>query len=574
MPNIERTPLQTFRRITEILTVIDAKQYYSEELMKQASLALHENWNSNQDSFPEFQEPDTKQDAHEQVKLLMKVLSLIDVKDRVTPLLLDHPEEDKEELEEMLQRALFKSKLSSNEAFVSRMIALNALHLGIAFAEMGNKQIGLHMLLVAISIHERLIRMTPRTPSDERISYVMYEKVMRVGNSVQQYDVVVDYGSKLVHKLEIALTSALENQTALLVNFDSSAVQFDFAKHFENLMILVAASRERGQVSTTTYAIEQAIDLFGIEKRFGVEGSILKFLSQADKNSELEQIPKSDDKEEILLYLCLELIKANDTMNGDPLLSLKFSRSALEHFALSELQSQKPNLESEMQFLCGTHIYKYALYLAGGMAHASSPPIAILPPAANQPTVKSLLEESMDKLEEASKIAEPGMKDAHCKEAIQLQMAIIATELRMEPHAKKLLAELQIDAKILNELDESAKQNKIKKQFPHYLNVVYSAEVFKRLVLLVTPQSTARKLTLSRKRTMNFDQPQKVLCSYCCMQCINSDLKCEYCAVGKVYVWYCTDECKNDHAQQHEGHCLKNKSEKGIDFRSFLNVLG
>jgi hypothetical protein len=572
MPNIERTPLQTFRRITEILTTFDEKQYYPDELMKQTSLALHENWNSNQDSFPELQEPETIQDAHEEVKLLMQVLSLIDVKDKVTPLLLDHPEDDKEEMEEMLQRTLFKSKLSSNESFVSRMIALNALQLGIAFAKMGNKQIGLHMILLAIGIHERLTRMTPRTPADERISYVMYEKVIRIGNAVQQYDTVVDYGNKLVHKLEIALTSAMENQTALLVNFDYSAVQFDFAKHFENLMILVAASKERGQVSTTTYAFEQAIELFGIEKRFGVEGTILKSLEQGNKISELDHIPISGDKEEILLHLCLELIKSNETLNGDPLLSLNYSRSALEHYALS--QSQNPALESELQFLCGAHIYKYVLYLAGGSTHASSPPIAVLPPAANQPTVKSLLEESMDKLEEASRIAETGMKDANCKEAIQFQMAIISTELRMESTAKKLLADLQIDTKLLTEIDDSAKQNKTQKRFPHFVNVVYSAEVFRRLILLVTPQPAARKLTLSRKRTMNFDQPQKVLCSYCSMQCINTDLKCEYCAVGKVYVWYCTDECKNDHAHQHQNHCLKNKSEKGIDFRSFLNVLG
>jgi hypothetical protein len=269
----------------------------------------------------------------------------------------------------------------------------------------------------------------------------------------------------------------------------------------------------------------------------------------------------------------LQLIEANESASGDAALSLKYARSALEHYSLSQAGPNNTLQESKLQFLCGRLIYKYILYLAGGVQHASSPPIAILPPSTNQPTIKSLLEESLDMLDEASKVAEIGKHDANCKEAVKIQMAFVAAELRMESHTKKILQDLNVDKSLLTEFDDSVKQHRQHRTHPYLAHVVYSPKVLKRVVLMMTEQPTVRKLTLSRKRTMNFDQPQKVLCSYCSMQCINTDLKCEYCAVGKVFVWYCTDECQSDHAQQHESQCLKNKTGNSLDFRSFLNVL-
>jgi hypothetical protein len=204
---------------------------------------------------------------------------------------------------------------------------------------------------------------------------------------------------------------------------------------------------------------------------------------------------------------------------------------------------------------------------------ASSPPIAIIPPTPNQPTIKSLLEESLEMLDEASKTAETGKHCPNCKESIQVQMALLAVELRMESRTKSILNESSVDSNDVTEFDEILKQNRQQKNQAFMSNIVYSPEALKRVLLLITKQSSIRKLTLSRKRTINFDQPQKVLCSYCSMQCFNTDLKCEYCAIGKVFVWYCTEECQLDHAKQHQCQCLKNKNEKGIDFRSFLNVL-
>lgn len=60
--------------------------------------------------------------------------------------------------------------------------------------------------------------------------------------------------------------------------------------------------------------------------------------------------------------------------------------------------------------------------MEGGLEHASSPPIAVLSPAINSPTIKGLLEESLDILEEIHGLAQSGKETENCKEAIEMQV--------------------------------------------------------------------------------------------------------------------------------------------------------
>lgn len=141
----------------------------------------------------------------------------------------------------------------------------------------------------------------------------------------------------------------------------------------------------------------------------------------------------------------------------------------------------------------------------------------------------------------------------------------------MEQDTRIIIRDLKMDSKILQDWDNSRKAGTDSETHPSLMDVIYSSEVLKRLVN-VSAQNTSKRVTLSRKRTMNFDAPSKVQCSYCCMQCINTDLKCEDCAESKIYVWYCTEECKLDHQEQHVRSCSKNKSDLVSEFRSFLKI--
>lgn len=153
-------------------------------------------------------------------------------------------------------------------------------------------------------------------------------------------------------------------------------------------------------------------------------------------------------------------------------------------------------------------------------------------------------------------------------------IAIIDTELRLEDKAVECLKEIGMDARIISEW-ENARLNKTEsKTHSHLETVVFSPQVIKRLKLLAPNDNPSPKLNLSRRRTFNIDAPAKVLCSYCSMQCANTDLKCEFCAQGRVFIWYCNEECKFDHASQHESVCLKNKDslDSPLDMRVLQNL--
>lgn len=154
-------------------------------------------------------------------------------------------------------------------------------------------------------------------------------------------------------------------------------------------------------------------------------------------------------------------------------------------------------------------------------------------------------------------------------------------ELRQEEKAQDILEKGSVYNSTLLRWDACRRDGTEQSTFGYWANVTYSREVFKRLVAAAPNPSlrqTGSKLTLSRKRTTILNLPLKVLCSFCSMQCINSDLKCEPCAEAKIYIWYCSEECLNDHKIQHKPQCAINGGSidspsippSVLDFSSFL----
>jgi hypothetical protein len=129
-------------------------------------------------------------------------------------------------------------------------------------------------------------------------------------------------------------------------------------------------------------------------------------------------------------------------------------------------------------------------------------------------------------------------------------------ELRLEERAKTILNNQSIYNSTLLSWEGSKRNDNGKGSFDYLKNVVYSADVFKFLVTSIAPSLSrmSSKLTLSRK------QATKVQCSYCSMQA-RSALKCEDCADAEIYVWYCSEECMQDHLPQHlNTQCVRNSS--------------
>jgi hypothetical protein len=128
-----------------------------------------------------------------------------------------------------------------------------------------------------------------------------------------------------------------------------------------------------------------------------------------------------------------------------------------------------------------------------------------------------------------------------------------------------------------------------------FSNIVYSPSVIQRLKelnldeeeldpsfrrLTLSSRKTvlggvtdAKRNTLSYRQSMNL-QPvrtipylsgnHKITCTYCMMSCNNSDIQCEFCAQTRSHVWYCSIECKRDHAPQHSPSCARNKRQSTL----------
>ncbi|KAJ3312583.1 hypothetical protein HDV04_002900 [Boothiomyces sp. JEL0838] len=584
LESAKRTALiSSYQKIVESVINLSGLPSYPEIETKHMGISIYdvnleclEENTQDLNAFEKVLEPDADFDSR--FKYLMEALSLLDPNNQFRPLIVDHPILSADDMEMELSESIPHSRLSNSCAVLYRVISLTAFSLGLSFVSVGNQKLGYHMLILAVMIHERIARTANRDKatikSDANISRRMYQEITELAISIQDYDRAIEYGTKLVSRYDLIVAELLSDST-LEKSQIGEFIEFDH--HYESLMLLAKAAEIAKDYRTAVSAYSQALELFSHEKRFGKEGSIIKHLlhlSGADSSEYSdEMIFKKSELEQ--LDICVKLVNNNEMGDLDPLKSLNYSRSAMEYFALAQGSQLDIQIkECHLQFLVGRMLYKFALSLAGmmyliqgGVQLASSPPIAVLPPSPSTPSIKSLLEESLDMLEDAKSGADMGMEDSNCQEAIVAQV-------RLEDKAVECLKEIGMDARIISEW-ENARLNKTESStHSHLETVVFSPQVIKRLKLLAPNDNPSPKLNLSRRRTFNIDAPAKVLCSYCSMQCANTDLKCEFCAQGRVFIWYCNEECKFDHASQHESVCLKNKDslDSPLDMRVLQNL--
>ncbi|KAJ3305972.1 hypothetical protein HDV03_000814 [Kappamyces sp. JEL0829] len=542
--------IQAFRNIVSSLSKLaDLQDSYPAGEMDQVAISLYDHWLNNSEKMPElsvFEEHMTADlDMEAKLKYLFSTLKVLDPSETITPRIINYNVETDEELDDFLPR----SRLSSPDAAIYRVVVLCSLALGKAFNEAGNSKLGVHILRLAGTIQERVIRTTNKQASDELISKRLYSSILSTALHVGEFDLAIETGTKIAARYEASLADYL--------TFDDPSVSFDVPDYYHTLTLLAEAGEKSSQPKTTVYACTKMLELFSVERRLlkDPQASILDLISVPSSIKDCQ-----DCRELLQQNLCLQLVQSNEMAHGDAFVSLSYARSALEHFALIRSADQNKDIqEHSLQFMLGRLLYQAALSLAGGVELASSPPIAVLAPAANSPTIKGLLEEALDVLEDARRLSPPGKTGPDCQEAVEVQIAFVALELRIENRARAALVDLDMNNAALSKWDASRRDGTNADAYFYLSAVVYSPEVFRRLLLTVapSPRSLGSKLTLSRKRTENSDVPTKAQCSYCSMQCVSA-IKCAACAEGRRMVYYCTEDCRLDHEEQHAPTCLAN----------------
>ncbi|KAJ1341592.1 hypothetical protein BSLG_003819 [Batrachochytrium salamandrivorans] len=78
----------------------------------------------------------------------------------------------------------------------------------------------------------------------------------------------------------------------------------------------------------------------------------------------------------------------------------------------------------------------------------------------------------------------------------------------------------------------------------------------------LTESATPFRLTLSSNRRMTIAGdhflPIKAVCAHCCMTFTSDDpIKCSECATQRIYVYYCTEECATENKSTHDQDCIK-----------------
>ncbi|KAI8894617.1 hypothetical protein BC833DRAFT_604250 [Globomyces pollinis-pini] len=572
------TLLNAFNLLVDNVGVLSGFGKYPKEQADLLAIQLYDHYlEYYEDSVPDissWSEISADSDTELKMTFLMAAFSLLDPSGHFRPLVLDHPIAEYD-YEDSIEPFFPEGRLSSSQGSVYRLIALTVFALGIIFGEIGNNKVGFHMLVLSSKILERVLRtgrvVDTDVNSDRKLSLSLYDQITRMALKIDSLTQAVEYGTKLVSRRELEVTEQLavltgdEDSTAD-IEIKPEDVQLDL--FYDSLMLLTEGAEKSEQYRIALDAQMKALELFNIERRISKEHSIMKFIMKQDVDVNI----LNHENQVLQMKLCLNVVSENEKISGDSLISLKYARFAMEHFSLIQGNGDFDLIpEYQLQFLTGVCLYKYALFLAGGSELASSPPIAIRPPGANTPTIRSLLEESLDLLEQASASAESGCDGPDCQEAILVQLAMIAMELRFDDKAAEYLKESGSDRLILTEWDAARNAGTELDTHSHLTKVVYSNNVFKRVLVISKDSGPLKRLTLSRKPTFNADLPPKIQCSYCSMQCANSDLKCEVCAQSKVFIWYCSEECQIDHAAQHEADCYKNKPESALDFSSFLN---
>ena len=549
MPAEQKTvsSIQSFRNIIKEICFLSGQEF-SENQVEKTAISLYDYWlNAQNDRMPNFKACEgaprnlADADVDKTISYLMGALEILDPSKQLSPLLFEDTLDSDEEFDAKLSVLLPQSRLNGSKASIYRILILAVFVLGKTFSKAGNDKLALHMISLATMLQERINRTASRIESDDTIIKMMYGHLAKLALGLRHFEQAIEAGTKVIMRLDIKLAEVLGGE----MDIES----FDLDEYFTNLMVLAEAAESGEDYCSAVFAYRNAAELFKLEKRLlSGNQSLLDFITVPEQSSSKYQ------KEVCQLNLCLKLINAVELSDGDAMLSLINARSALEHFALIGDVGERGDIkESQLQFLLGRCIYKAVLALAGGMNLASSPPVAILNDG-KAPTIKGLLEEAMEVLEDCEMPANCGDDSPDCQEGVLMQIAIVAIELRQDEKSRCILENLQMYEADLVKWDSHRKGKISKSTYSYLSSVVYSVEVFKRL-LLVAPMTQlsklASRLTLSSRKALNPDSPTMVQCSFCSMKCFNSDIKCEECAANTNFVWYCTVECKNDHLADH-----------------------
>eukprot|EP00842_Homolaphlyctis_polyrhiza_P006386 jgi/Hompol1/6749/HPOL_001193-RA len=520
----------------------------------------------------------------ERMSFLLATLAALDPNEELRPWLLDHPAEPGEDPDDSLPEMLRGRRLGNSRAAFFRVMAQVAFALGTTLSSAGNKRHGHHMMVCATRIYELVARAGPRTrvdkAADAKANLVFYREVAQLASAMGQNDQAVEYATRLVAFHEIAVAESLGEDGADVQ--DSSAAstkpQIDLAGHFAAQMLLADVAVKAKIFSTAVHAYTRALQLFDLQDALLVDVDTESANTNASANVNAERLEAMRQRKRFKKEICLKLVDANEEAKGDGLISITYARMACE-LGTSEAGSDSGVSTNEddvkLIFRTGLLAYKYALQLAGGIEHASSPPIAVMASASDKkaPPIRTLLDESIQFLEDARGGATSDLTDPNSKRSISLQLAIVYTDIREEEKAQQLLKEYSLFNSSLTELDHHRRRSRSKGEgyspslIAPFANVIYSQEVFKRLTVLAPAMdagSPLSRMTLSRGRRSatrgDIVVASKMQCTYCLMTFASDDpIMCEDCAAQRVFVYYCTEDCKQEHRTQHEPDCCKNK---------------
>ncbi|KAI8922923.1 hypothetical protein BC831DRAFT_404397 [Entophlyctis helioformis] len=520
-------------------------------------------------------------DPSERIKFLIKTMAALDPNDELRHWILDHPMELDEDADDNVPESLAGRRVNGSRAAFCRVMAQVAFALGSTLASEGNPRHGYHMMTCAVTIYEIIARAAQRTRqdklSDTHAYLVFYREIAQIASLAGDADHAVLYATKLVALHDVAVAESLNDDSSAMRSSSPTTPQIDLASRLSAQLLLADVAVKGLHFGTAVHAYTRALQLFDLQE------SLL--LELADTNDEMTDFKRQ--RQATRKDICLRLVDANEDAKGDALISLTYARRACE------ISTSSPGSDSgvstneddvRLVFRTGVLVYKYVLQIAGGIDHASSPPVAAIldatVTAAGQkgPSIRTLLEEAVQLLEDARSDATADVSDPNSKRAIGLQLAILFTEIRDEDKARELLREYSFNNSNLQDLDQHRRRSRSHQPGEGYspsmiapfANVVYSPEAFKRLVSIAPVYEakgslpSAARLTLSRGRRSTFlgasPVATKVPCAYCSMIFTSDDpLKCEDCAAQRVFVYYCCDECMSQHQPQHEPDCAKTR---------------
>ncbi|RKO84406.1 hypothetical protein BDK51DRAFT_30950, partial [Blyttiomyces helicus] len=298
---------------------------------------------------------------------------LLDAENEFHSWTLNHPEtlgEDEEPLDLAVPRG--GPPLAPKRVENLAAVAKAAEALAVAMTSAGNKRMGLHISLCAAAIYQRIVPDTPLVPERElrALLFKNAESALDLG----ELDLAVELATKLASTHEVAFAQAMHEAEDEGTSVTPQP-HVDFAAHFFVQDLLARALLAFGDVEGSVFAHQRALAIAEIEA----------------------PIPAKCD-----IAASPELL--NESLGRPAFEILPYSRKACALLRGMGTGDKTLPSEEDVRILLSSGIlaYAFAIELAGGFAHASSPPVGI--PGVSKfegPPVRELLDESAGYLEEA-----------------------------------------------------------------------------------------------------------------------------------------------------------------------------